>query len=52
MLALFRLLLLILRLPLRLLALLRALAAFVTCGVPLLAAAAVAGGIAWFVFNR
>lgn len=52
MLALFRLLLFVLRLPLRLLAVLRAVAAFVTCGVPLLIAAAVVGGVAWFVFVR
>ena len=52
MVALIRLLLLPVRIPLRLLRLLRAFSVFVACGVPLLVAAAIAGGILWYAFVR
>ena len=52
MLALLRLVLLPVRLPFALLRLLHGASVFITCGAPLLIAAAIALGIAWFVFIR
>ena len=52
MLALLRLLLLPVRLPFLLLRLLQGVSVFVSCVVPLAAAVAIAGGLAWLVFLR
>ena len=52
MLALLRLILLPVRLPFALLRLLHGVSVFITCGLPLLIAAAIAIGIAWLVFAR
>ena len=52
MLALLRLLLLPVRLPFRMLRLLHDVSIFITCAVPLIIAAAIVGGMVWFVFVR
>lgn len=52
MLALLRLLLLPVRLPFQLLRLLHGASVFITCVVPIVIAAVVMAGIAWWVFLR
>lgn len=52
MLALLRLLLLPVRLPFQLLRLLHGVSVFVTCVVPIIIAAMILGGLAWWVFVR
>ena len=52
MLALLRLLLLPVRLPFQLLRLLHGVSVLMTCGVPLIVAAMIVAGLAWFVFLR
>ena len=52
MLALLRLVLLPVRLPFIILRLIHGVSVFITCVVPLVIAAAIAGGLAWLVFIR
>ncbi len=52
MLALLRLVLLPVRLPFMVARLMRGLGVFITCVAPLVIAAAIVGGIAWFAFVR
>ena len=52
MLALLRLVLLPVRLPFMMLRLIHGVSVFITCVVPLVIAAAIVGGLAWFVFIR
>ena len=52
MLGLLRLVLLPIRLPFMTLRLMRGFGAFITCVAPLIIAAAIAGGLAWFAFFR
>ena len=49
---LLRLVLLPVRLPFMMLGLVRGLGAFITCVAPLIIAASISGGIAWFAFVR
>ncbi len=52
MLGLLRLVLLPVRFPFMMLRLMRGLGAFITCVAPLIIAAAIVGGLAWFAFVR